>query len=265
MTVRATMMPPQTAAFAVTLSLDSTARLDFQGTNRTLSFAPGATDSTGTVTLRAKRTPPGDGSASVVLTGAPDATAVSPASTTLRVHDGGATAGGAILWETELTVGAYRTDGTGDGRYGYADTAADAVTGLTESTAGALDDATFEFQGVEYTVRRLTLGSSGVATIADMKGAFVATDARGTPLPVGRTEISSPNLQGGPHNNVPALKLGLEVEGRDGVTRMRPLQLGTDNIGVLAEADWNSLDTGTDRVTVRLIDLGPMVWWNGVA
>ena len=63
---------------------------------------------------------------------------------------------------------------------------------------------------------------------------------------------------------MPGLKLGLEVEGRDGVTRMRPLQLGTDNIGVLAEADWNSLDTGTDRVTVRLIDLGPMVWWNGV-
>ena len=264
MTVRATMMPPQTAAFAVTLSLDSTARLDFQGTNRTLSFAPGATDSTGTVTLRAKRTASGDGSADVVLTGTPDATAVSPASTTLRVHDGGATAGGAILWETELTVGAYTTDGTGDGRYGYADTAADAVTGLTESTAGALDDATFEFQGVEYTVRRLTLGSSGVATIADMKGAFVATDARGTPLPVGRTEISSPNLQAGSHGNVPGLKLGLEVEGRGGVTRMRPLQLGTNNIGVLAEADWNSLDTGTDRVTVRLIDLGPMVWWNGV-
>ena len=112
-------------------------------------------------------------------------------------------------------------------------------------------------------MRRLTLGSSGVATIADMKGAFVATDARGTPLPVGRTGISSPYLQGAPHNNVPALKLGLEVEGRGGVTRMRPLQLGTDNIGVLAEADWNSLDTGTDRVTVRLIDLGPMVWWNG--
>ena len=107
MTVRATMMPPRAAAFAVTLSLDSTARLDFQGTNRTLSFAPGATDSTNTVTLRAKRTAPGDGSASVVLTGTPDATAVSPASTTLRVHDGGATAGGAILWETELTVGAY--------------------------------------------------------------------------------------------------------------------------------------------------------------
>ena len=63
MTVRATMMPPQTAAFAVTLSLDSTARLDFVGTNRTLSFAPGATDSTGTVTLRAKRTASGDGSA----------------------------------------------------------------------------------------------------------------------------------------------------------------------------------------------------------
>ncbi len=272
MTVRATMMPPQTAAFAVTLSLDSTARLDFVGTNRTLSFAPGATDSTGTVTLRAKRTPPGDGSASVVLTGTADATAVSAASTTLRVHDGGATAGGAILWETELTVGAY-TDDNGTAadaaddtqRYGYADTAADAdaVTGLTEDTAGALDDATFEFHGVEYTVRRLTLGAAGLATIADMKGAFVATDARGTPLPVGRTGISSRYLQGGAHNNLPALKLGLEVEGRGGVTRMRPLQLGTDNIGVLAEADWNSLDAGTDRVTVRLIDLGPMVWWNG--
>ena len=267
MTVRATMMPPQTAAFAVTLSLDSTARLDFVGTNRTLSFAPGATDSTNTVTLRAKRTPPGDGAASVVLTGTPDATAVSAASTTLRVHDGGATAGGAILWETELTVGAYTDDnGTPDddtdntSRYGYADTAADAVTGLTESTAGALDDATFEFQGVEYTVRRLTLGSSGLATIADMKGAFVATDASGTPLPVGRPDIPSANIDVLVASPV---KLGLEVEGRDGVTRMRPLELETDRIGILAEAAWESLDAGTDKVTVRLIDMGPMVWWKG--
>ena len=269
MTVRATMMPPQTAAFAVTLSLDSTARLDFVGTNRTLSFAPGATDGTNTVTLRAKRTASGDGSADVVLTGTPDATAVSPASTTLRVHDGGATAGGAILWETELTVGAYTDDnGTPDlatdntSRYGYADTAADAVTGLEENTAGALDDATFEFQGVEYTVRRLTLGSSGLATIADMKGAFVATDARGTPLPVGRPDIPSANIDALVASASP-VKLGLEVEGRDGVTRMRPLELETDRIGILAEAAWESLDAGTDKVTVRLIDMGPMVWWNG--
>ena len=261
MTVRATMMPPRAAAFAVTLSLDSTARLDFQGTNRTLSFAPGATDSTNTVTLRAKRTAPGDGAASVVLTGTPDATAVSPASTTLRVHDGGATAGGAILWETELTVGAYIAD-HGDGRYGYADTAADAVTGLTESTAGALDDATFEFQGVEYTVRRLTLSTSGLATIADMKGVFVATDARGTPLPVGRPDIPSANIDALVASASP-VKLGLEVEGRDGVTRMRPLELETDRIGILAEAAWESLDAGTDKVTVRLIDMGPMVWWKG--
>ena len=267
MTVRATMMPPQTAAFAVTLSLDSTARLDFVGTNRTLSFAPGATDSTGTVTLRAKRTAPGDGSASVVLTGTADATDVSAASTTLRVHDGGATAGGAILWETELTVGAYTDDNGTPGlvtdntsRYGYADTAADAVTGLTENTAGALDDATFEFQGVEYTVRRLTLGSSGLATIADMKGAFVATDAAGFPLPVGRPDIPLVALDS---LGAMPVKLGLEVEGRDGVTRMRPLELETDRIGVLAEAAWESLDAGTDKVTVRLIDMGPMVWWNG--
>ena len=270
MTVRATMMPPRAAAFEVTLSLDSTARLDFEGMNRTLSFAPGATDSTGTVTLRAKRTPPGDGSADAVLTGTPDATAVSPASTTLRVHDGGATAGGAILWETELTVGAYTDDnGTprvntdNTSRYGYADTDADTVTGLEEDTAGALDDATFEFQGVEYTVRRLTLGSSTETAVADLRGEFAATDARGIPLPVGRPPgLSHPDL--GPergNGGVTAVKLGLEVEGAGGVTRMRPLQSGTDSIGVLAPgAAWDAAVGET--VTVRLIDLGPTAWWN---
>ena len=270
MTVRATMMPPRAAAFEVTLSLDSTARLDFEGMNRTLSFASGATDSTGTVTLRAKRTAPGDGSASVVLTGTPDATVVSPASTTLRVHDGGATAGGAILWETELTVGAYTDDGgtprgntDNTSRYGYADTAADAVTGLEEDTAGALDDTTFEFQGVEYTVRRLTLGSSTETAVADLRGEFAATDARGIPLPVGRPPgLSHPALLPELGNGgVTAVKLGLEVEGAGGVTRMRPLQSGTDSIGVLAPgAAWEAAVGET--VTVRLIDLGPTAWWN---
>ena len=268
MTVRATMMPPRAAAFEVTLSLDSTARLDFEGMNRTLSFAPGATDSTGTVTLRAKRTPPGDGSADAVLTGTPNATAVSPASTTLRVHDGGATAGGAILWETELTVGAYTDDnGTprvntdNTSRYGYADTGAG--TGLMRNTAGALDDATFEFQGVEYTVRRLTLGSSTETAVADLRGEFAATDARGIPLPVGRPPgLSHPALLPELGNGgVTAVKLGLEVEGAGGVTRMRPLQSGTDSIGVLAPgAAWEAAVGET--VTVRLIDLGPTAWWN---
>ena len=265
-TVRATMTPPRAAAFEVTLSLAATDRFDFVGTNRTLSFAAGAAESTGTVTVLGKRTPGGDGTADVLVTGTPGVADVKPAATTLRVYDADPPPG-AVLWETELTLGVYTDDGgTTDNvadntsHYGYADTAADAVTGLTQTTAGALADVTFEFQGVEYTVRRLTLGSSTEATVADLKGEFVATDARGVPLPVGRPAIDHYGLGGG---GVSPVNLALEIEGKEGVTRLRRLEPGTDKIGVLAAAaEWEQLTLGT-QVTVRLIHMGPMAWWSG--
>ena len=263
-TVRATMTPPRAAAFEVTLSLAATDRFDFVGTNRTLSFAAGAAESTGTVTVLGKRTAAGDGTADVLVTGTPGVADVKPAATTLRVYDADPPPG-AVLWETELTLGAYTDDnGTpvlitdNTSRYGYADTDADAVTGLTETTAGALADVTFEFQGVEYTVRRLTLGSSTEATVADLKGAFVATDARGVPLPVGRPAIDHYGLRG---SGVSPVNLALEIEGKEGVTRLRRLEPGT--IGVLAAAaEWETVTLGTG-VTVRLIHMGPMAWWSG--
>ena len=258
-TVRATMAPPHAAAFTVTLSLESTARIGFVGTNRTLSFAAGASESTGTVTLEAKRTAAGDGTADVVLTGTPSVTGVAAATTALKVFDAPAAAG-AVLWETELTVGSYSTDDDAAvERYGYADTVA--VTGVTAVAAGALAADTFEFQGVEYTVRRLTLGRSGGARVRDLGGEFLATDASGYPLPVGSSSLGHEQVE---PNTPTSVDLGLEVEGKDGVTRLRRLQLEPDNIGVLAEgAAWQSLDIGTDTVTVRLIDFGPMAWWNG--
>ena len=265
-TVRATMTPPRADAFEVTLSLAATDRFDFVGTNRTLSFAAGAEESTGTVTVLGKRTAAGDGTADVLVTGTPGVADVKPAATTLRVYDADPPPG-AVIWETQLTVGAYTDDnGTTDdvadntSHYGYADTDADAVTGLTENTAGALADVTFEFQGVEYTVRRLTLGSSTEPTVADLKGAFVATDARGVPLPAGAPAIDrlvAIDLLVSPVN------LALEIEGKEGVTRLRRLEPGTDKIGVLAAAaEWEQLTLGT-QVTVRLIHMGPMAWWSG--
>ena len=263
-TVRATMTPPRAAAFEVTLSLAATDRFDFVGTNRTLSFAAGAAESTGTVTVLGKRTPGGDGTADVLVTGTPGVADVKPAATTLRVYDADPPPG-AVLWETELTLGVYTDDGgTTDvvtdntSHYGYADTDADAVTGLTENTAGALADVTFEFQGVEYTVRRLTLGSSTEPTVADLKGEFVATDARGVPLPVGKPAIDHYGLGG---DGVSPVNLALEIEGKEGVTRLRRLEPGT--IGVLAAAaEWETVTLGTG-VTVRLIHMGPMAWWSG--
>jgi len=258
-TVRATMTPPRDGAFTVTVSLSSDARIGFVGSNRTLSFAAGAGESTGEVVLRAKRTAARDGSADVVVTGTPSATAVAAASATVTAFDAGASQG-AVLWETELTVGSYSTDADAAvERYGYVDTAS--ADGVTAVAAGALADATFEFHGVEYTVERLTLGPSGASSVAGLEGEFVASDATGFPLPVGKLEGIVRSFD---RRQATSVKLGLEVEGAAGVTRLRNLQLGPDNIGVLAEgAKWQSLTAGTDKVTVRLIDFGPMAWWSG--
>ena len=217
--VRATMMPPRDSAFTVTVSVSDAARTAIVGSNATLSFAAGAMKSTGEVRIRAKRTAEGDGRADVTVTGTPSATGISNATATLIVSERGGSSG-AVLWETELTMGKYLevrggVDGDNHDHYGYADAPVD--MGITQVAAGSLDDATFSFQGVEYTVHRLTLTSSaGGLDLAKDEGAFVAKSANGIPLPVGRPEIDYHYRTDVP---ITSVNLGLEIEGNDGVTR----------------------------------------------
>ena len=263
--VRATMMPPRAQAFTVTVSVDNATRAGLVGTNATLSFAPGATHSTGDVRIRAKRTPEGDGDVDVTVTGTPQsASGVAAATATLRVSERGGSSG-AVLWETELTVGHYfDTDAANSPWYGYADVSKSGLvvdnpdtTDTAESAAGALVDATFSFQGVTYTVERLTLGPS-TARVPELGAEFEARSEYGTPLVYGNP--NDPSFYGN-GEEVTSLQLGLEVEGAGGAAWLRPLR-PEDGPGVLAgAAAWDGL-TG-QSVTVRLIDLGPMVWWDG--
>ena len=245
-TVTATMTPPRANAFDVTVGLSS-ARAEFVGGN-TLSFAAGAAESTGTVVVRAVANEADDGDAVVSVRGSAGAAAgadvvVAPAALRVLDDDPRGSAGGAVLWETELTLGQYE-DADTHHDFGYADTGS--VSGVTASTAGALADATFEFQGVEYTVQRLTLTSSDAATAG---GELVAKSTTGGwSLPV---ESDS------------AVNLGLELEGAGGEAAMRRLRPGAAKLGVLAKvAQWETATLG-DTVTVRLLDLGPVTYWDG--
>ena len=116
--LRATMNPTRAEAFDVTVSLGATERLRIVRGEATLSFAAGAAKSTGEVVVRALRSAGEDGTDEVVATGTPDddAADVDAASTTLEVRDA-ASVGGAVLWETELTLGRYTEGATGDGRH----------------------------------------------------------------------------------------------------------------------------------------------------
>ena len=112
---------------------------------------------------------------------------------------------------------------------------------------GALADPTFEWTGVEYTVRRLTLPSSGATT----GGTFVARTAEGSVPLVGREHTYFADL-------------GLEVECADGSRTMRRLHVGTDRLHPLAAcAGWDLLAHGSRLTTVRLLDLGPVTYWDG--
>ena len=256
MAVRATLSPPRAGAFEVEVSSGAADRLRIVGP-ATLSFAPGAGESANAVTVEALAG--GGAGGAVVLTGTPDAADVSAATAAVRVVGD---PNGPILWETELTLGKYMVDGvsTGRDRYGYADTAA--VTGLAVETAGSLADATFRFQGVEYTVRRLTLGSSTHGVSVSL-GEFVAVDANGVELPVGKPGFDFVYKDIDAVGGVTSVKLGLEVEGDGGGARMRPLQLGVDALGGLAvTARWDELGVGS-TVTVRLVEFAPMAWWQG--
>ena len=262
MAVRATLSPPRATAFEVQVSSGAAGRLRIVG-SATLAFAPGAGGSSNAVTVEALAG--GGAGGAVVLTGTPDAPDVSAASVAVRVVGD---PNGPILWETELTLGEY-ADGDEGEHYGYADTATE--TDLTATTAGSLADATFRFQGVEYTVRRLTLGTSTQNTAgtdrtaisdgshADPIGEFVAVAANGVELPVGKQTLV--HEAGTPVNGVTSVKLGLEVEGVGGAARMRPLQLGAGNLGALAvTARWDEVGVG-NAVTVRLVEFAPMAWW----
>ena len=183
--VTATHAPPRAQAFTVTVSLPASDRYGFEGENRTLSFAPNAWRATGTVTVRAIDNLVEDGDAVTVVTGTPDAADVAPATAALRVADDDGPRG-AVLWETDLTVGAGAAED--DDEWGYVDAAlATPVEGVT-TQVGALADPTFEWTGVEYTVRRLTLPSSGATT----GGAFVARTAEGSAPLVGGGPDTSP-------------------------------------------------------------------------
>ena len=242
-TVTATMTPPRAAAVAVTVSLPSS-RTEFVGENRTLSFLPNATASTGTVTVRATQNGADDGDATVTVTGTADAADVGAASAALRVvDDDPRPSGGAVLLETQMTIGHYNA-ATGESykKYGYADISQ--FPGMLAFTAGALADRTFEFQGVEYTVSRLTL----TTTTTVLAGEFVAKTSGGVALDVGNdSEVS----------------LGLEVQrAPGGAAVMRRLRTGPDEIGPLADSTaWNA-QVG-NSVTVRVLDLGPAVYLDG--
>ena len=255
------MVPPRAGAFAVTLS-SSSPRLAIEGGGR-LAFAAGAAEPTGTAYAWAVDNAVVDGEEpGIVVTATPDAADVAPATATLRVFDNDPTeARGAVLWETELTVGHYDTDSTESTveRWGYAASEQTGIAAVTDK-AGALDDATFDFQGVEYTVRRLTLSGGDAGA-----GEFVATATTGAyALPVGATpplgehsaHHADVHVQGSPVN------LGLEVEGNGGVAAMRRLRFGADEIGPLApRVRWDQVTQGS-KVTVRLLDLGPPAYWN---
>ena len=230
--VSATMMPPQDDAFTVTVTVSDAARAEVVGSRATLTFAAKAMESTGDVRIRAKRTAEGDGRADVVVTGTPSDTDVDASTASLIVSERGGSSG-AILWETELTVGSYEETGELP-RYGYVAPAQ--FPDLTANTAGTLADPTFSFQGVEYTVHRLSLTSGGGAS-GEQLGQFVAKSANGTPLPVGRITTEPENS---PAILLSSYQLGLELEGADGVAWLRRLQLGPEHIGVLAPSlDWD--------------------------
>ncbi len=241
--VTATHAPPRAQAFTVTVSLPASDRYGFEGENRTLSFAPNAWRATGTVTVRAIDNLVEDGDAVTVVTGTPDAPDVAPATAALRVADDDGPRG-AVLWETDLTVGAGEAED--DDEWGYVDAAlATPVEGVT-TQVGALADPTFEWTGVEYTVRRLTLPSSG----ATAGGVFVAETAGGSAPLVGRRAYFA--------------DLGLEVECADGSRTMRRLRVGTDKLHPLAAcAGWDLAAHGSRVTTVRLLDLGPATYWDG--
>ena len=243
-TVTATHAPPRAQAFTVTVSLPESERYGFEGENRTLSFAPNAWRATGTVTVRAIDNLVEDGDAVTVVTGTPDAADVAPATAALRVTDNEGPRG-AVLWETDLTVGAGAAED--DDEWGYVDAAlATPVEGVT-TQVGALADPTFEWTGVEYTVQRLTLPSSG----ATAGGVFVAETAEGSAPLVGREHTYFADL-------------GLEVECADGSRTMRRLRVGTDRLHPLAAcAGWDLLAHGSRVTTVRLLDLGPVTYWDG--
>ena len=214
------------------------------GENRTLSFAPNAWRATGTVTVRAVDNLVEDGDTVTVVTGTPDAADVAPATAALRVTDDDGPRG-AVLWETDLTVGASAAED--DDEWGYVDAALVTPVDGVANQVGALADPTFEWTGVEYTVRRLTLPSSGATT----GGAFVAETAGGSaPLVGGRSGYFA--------------DLGLEVECADGSRTMRRLRVGTDRLHPLAAcAGWDLLAHGSRLTTVRLLDLGPVTYWDG--
>ena len=243
-TVTATHAPPRAQAFTVTVSLPASDRYGFEGENRTLSFAPNAWRATGTVTVRAIENTAEDGDAVTVVTGTPDAADVAPATAALRVADNDGPRG-AVLWETDLTVGASAAED--DDEWGYVDAALVTPVDGVANQVGALADPTFEWTGVEYTVRRLTLPSSGATT----GGTFVARTAEGSAPLVGREHTYFADL-------------GLEVECADGSRTMRRLRVGTDRLHPLAAcAGWDLLAHGSRVTTVRLLDLGPVAYWDG--
>ena len=67
-----------------------------------------------------------------------------------------------VLMDTQITVGGYRQDNSTDvDHWGYADgPAIDADKVAVTVHDGSLGDATFVYQGVEYTVKRLTISSN---------------------------------------------------------------------------------------------------------
>ena len=252
------MVPPRAGAFAVTLS-SSSPRLAIEGGGR-LAFAAGAAEPTGTAYAWAVDNAVVDGGEpGIVVTATPDAADVAPATATLRVFDNDpAEARGAVLWETELTVGHYDTNSSESTveRWGYAESEQTGIAAVTDK-AGALDDATFDFQGLEYTVRRLTLSGGDPGA-----GEFVATATTGGyALPVGATPpVGTHSVHHGDTNS--PVNLGLEVEGNGGVAAMRRLRFGADEIGALApRVRWDQVAQGS-KVTVRLLDLGPPAYWN---
>ena len=105
--VTATVNPPHGAAFTATVagaSLDGT-RWQFVGTNRTLSFTAGATQSTGTVRIQALANELDDGDLQVTVTATPDTSAVRSAEAVLTIADDDMPTVTLMLDDTELMEG----------------------------------------------------------------------------------------------------------------------------------------------------------------
>ena len=87
-TATATVDPAHTAAFTVTLALETSDRYAFEGAGRTLEFAMGASSSTGAVRIRATPNEVDDGDVEgVMLTGTSSDTAVDVVAVAFKVLD----------------------------------------------------------------------------------------------------------------------------------------------------------------------------------